>query len=169
MNPKFLLVGAVAAITVLAPASASGAVTANPSSLAFAPQAFETPSPSQAVTVTVAGDTFTRNIFFTGANFSDFSQTNNCGAVTATDCTINVTFRPSKFAVNGSSTRTATMTIGSSMTGPGPDPVTLAGTATEPAPGGGDGGGGAGKKCKKGKKKGASSAKKKCRKKKKKK
>ena len=72
-------------------------------------------SPSKAVNVPLQStggiDLTISNISFSGANPSDFSQTNNCGTLPASlgvdvKCTVSITFTPS-----GYSKRTATMTF----------------------------------------------------------
>ena len=104
--------------------------TANlsPPSMTFASQALGTTSSAQAVTLTNSGGTTLNitSIALTGANASDFAQTNNCGASVAagTNCTISVTFTPA-----ASGTRTAAVTLTDNTAG-SPQTVSLSGTGT---------------------------------------
>ncbi len=79
------------------PINPGGSVS--PGSLPFGNQTAGTTSPPQQVTLTSTGTTnlLNINITITGANASDFAQTNNCPSSMApgTQCTINVTFTPS--------------------------------------------------------------------------
>jgi len=104
--------------------------TANlsPPSMTFASQALGTTSSAQAATLTNSGGTTLNitSIALTGANSSDFAQTNNCGASVAAgaNCTIRVTFMPS-----ASGSRTASVTITDNASG-SPQTVSLSGTGT---------------------------------------
>jgi hypothetical protein len=104
--------------------------TANlsPPSMTFASQALGTTSSAQAATLTNNGGTTLNitSIALTGANASDFAQTNNCGASVAagTNCTIGVTFTPS---VTG--TEAASLSISDNSSG-SPQTVSLSGTGT---------------------------------------
>jgi len=114
-------------------ASAAPAVSLSASSLAFASQAVSTTSAAQAIVLTNTGNaslTLT-SISVTGANPSDFAQTNTCGSSLAANgtCAINVTFTP---AAPG--TRTAAVTIADSATG-SPQGVSLTGTGSGPVVG----------------------------------
>jgi len=75
------------------------AVSLSPSSLAFATQSVGTTSSAQTVTATNNGSTALgiTSISITGANASDFAQTNTCGASVSAGgtCAISVTFTPS--------------------------------------------------------------------------
>ena len=92
--------------------------TANlsPPSMTFASQALGTTSSAQAVTLTNSGGTTLNitSIALTGANASDFAQTNTCGSSVAagSNCTISVTFTP---AASGS--RTASVSITDNASG----------------------------------------------------
>ncbi len=108
-----------------------GSVTLAPSSLTFTSQSVGTTSPSQnialtnnqSVTLTIS------SMNFTGANNTDFAQTNTCGtSVTAGGtCTISVTFTPS-----ASGTRTATLNVNDD--GPSsPQTASLTGTGASGA------------------------------------
>ena len=104
--------------------------TANlsPPSMTFASQALGSTSSAQAATLTNSGGTTLNitSIALTGANSSDFAQTNNCGASVAAgaNCTISVTFMPS-----ASGSRTASVTITDNASG-SPQTVSLSGTGT---------------------------------------
>ena len=95
-------------------------------SMTFASQALGTTSSAQAVTLTNSGGTTLNitSIALTGANASDFAQTNNCGAsvTTGTNCTITVTFTPAACG-----TRTAAVTLTDNAAG-SPQTVSLSGT-----------------------------------------
>ncbi|MGA7906126.1 MAG: choice-of-anchor D domain-containing protein [Candidatus Sulfotelmatobacter sp.] len=108
-----------------------GSVTLAPSSLTFASQTVGTTSPAQNVTLTnnqsvalgISG------ISFTGANNTDFAQTNTCGSSVGVGgtCTISVTFTPS-----AAGTRTATLNVNDD--GPNsPQTVSLTGTGASSA------------------------------------
>jgi len=119
----------------LSPAAAQG-VFATPSSLTFGNQAKGTTSPSQAVTLTNATPNSLTNIAITitGANASDFAQTNTCPTApptlsSAATCTINVTFTPST-----TSNESATLNVADSASS-SPQTVALTGTGTVPPPG----------------------------------
>jgi len=103
-----------------------GGVAASPSSLTFAAQAIGTTSAPQVVTlINNSSATVTiSSIGFTGANSSNFGQTNNCGSSVAVggSCTINVTFTP-----NAAGAFTATLSITDSA-GNSPQNINLSGT-----------------------------------------
>jgi hypothetical protein len=104
-------------------------VNLTPASLTFAIQAEGTTSAAQNINLTNNGSaslTIT-NITITGADPSDYAQTNNCGASGATlaagfSCNIAVTFSP--IAIG---TRTASVTVTDNASG-SPHSVTLTGT-----------------------------------------
>jgi len=103
-----------------------------PASLSFASQLVGTSSSSQALTVSNTGTAalLLSSISLTGANGSDFAQTNNCGTSLSagTNCTISVTFTPSGTGVRGA-------TISISNSGPvSPQLVTVTGTGILPQP-----------------------------------
>ena len=104
--------------------------TANlsPPSMTFASQALGSTSSAQAATLTNSGGTTLNitSIALTGANASDFAQTNTCGGSVAggANCTISVTFTP---AASGS--RTASVSITDNASG-SPQTVSLSGTGT---------------------------------------
>ena len=100
-----------------------------PTSLTFASQAVGTTSAAQTITLTNTLPSATINITsiaFTGADASDFAQTNNCGSSVPAlgSCTVNVTFTPA-----ASGTRTASLSI-TDGGGGSPQTVPLTGTAT---------------------------------------
>jgi phospholipase C len=104
------------------------AVSLSPASLTFAAQVAGTSSATQMITLTNTG-TGTLNltsISVTGANPSDFAQTNTCGTSVAAgaNCTISVTFTPT-----GKNTRTASVSISDNATG-SPQTVDLTGVGT---------------------------------------
>lgn len=109
-----------------------GTVAPSPNSLTFPSQAIGTTSTPQAVTLyngqmaTLSISSFT----FTGANASDFAQTNTCGGTVAAGqaCTVNVTFTPS-----ATGTRTATLNVNDDA-GNSPQTVSLTGTGTGGGP-----------------------------------
>ncbi len=109
--------------------SGSGTVASvSPLSLTFGPQPVGTASAPKKVTLTNEGTTAmsVEFIYTNGANYEDFSQTNNCPASldSGTSCTIAVTFQPK---VTG--TRVTKLYITDSGGG-SPQVVTLDGTGT---------------------------------------
>jgi len=98
----------------------------SPSNLTFASQALGTSSGAKAVMLMNSGGTALSisSIALTGANPSDFAQTNTCGSSVAAggNCTISVTFTPTACG-----TRTATVTVTDNATG-SPQSVSLSGT-----------------------------------------
>jgi hypothetical protein len=112
--------------TVPLTGTGTATVFVNPTSLAFPTQVLGTSSTAQNVTLTNAGATTLTitSIAFSGANATDFSQTNNCGTSLAgnSTCTISVVFKP--ININH---RSATLTITDSA---GTQTVTLSGTST---------------------------------------
>lgn len=106
------------------------AATATPTNLALGQWALGVTGSSQAVTLSSTGgeDLSLTGITFTGANSSDFSQTNTCGtsfpAAVSPDaaCTINVSLTPSAYGPES-----ATMNINDNATG-GSQKVTLTGS-----------------------------------------
>jgi hypothetical protein len=75
-------------------------VKLEPASLDFSPQAVHTKSPPKQVQLTnTASISLTiSNVYLEGANWTSFSQTNNCGTSVAagSSCTFTVTFDPTK-------------------------------------------------------------------------
>jgi hypothetical protein len=103
-------------------------VTLSPTTLTFATQLVSTTSAPQAVTLTNIGTaalTISR-ISMTGANPTDYLESNNCGSTVAvnTTCTISVAFHP-----KARGTRTASLSISDNAAG-SPQNVTLSGTGT---------------------------------------
>jgi hypothetical protein len=101
-------------------------VSLSPGGLTFTSQSVGTTSASQAATLTNTGNaslTIT-SLGITGANASDFNQTNSCGSGVAAglNCAITVTFTPS-----GTGMRNAAVTISDNASG-SPHSVTLTGT-----------------------------------------
>ena len=98
----------------------------SPASVSFGGQALGTTSPSQAVTLSNAGDAplTISAISITG----DYSQTNSCGTTLAAggNCTITVTFRP-----NAAGSRQGILTVTDNASG-SPQTVSLAGTGLVP-------------------------------------
>jgi len=97
-----------------------------PSTLPFGSETEGTASATQSVTLTNTGNAslLITSISVTGANASDFSQTNSCGGLVGANgtCTIIVTFTPS-----GSGSRTAAISIVDNAPG-SPQSETLTGT-----------------------------------------
>jgi len=116
-------------VTKFTPASAAGAVSVAPTSLAFGSQTVNTASAAQTVTLTNgANAALTINsISFSGANGSDFSETNNCPATLANGaaCTISVTFTPTTTAAES-----ATLIISDNNGASLQQSVTLTGSGT---------------------------------------
>jgi len=116
-------------VTKFTPASAAGAVSVAPTSLAFGSQTVNTTSAAQTVTLTNgANAALTINsISFSGANGSDFSETNNCPATLANGaaCTISVTFTPTTTAAES-----ATLIISDNNGASLQQSVTLTGSGT---------------------------------------
>lgn len=99
------------------------AVTLSTSALTFPAQKVRTTSLPQKVTLTNSGKTLAiHSIIITGANSTDFTQTNTCGGSVTKICTITVTFTP-----RATGTRTAAITISDSDP-TSPQTVSLRGT-----------------------------------------
>jgi len=119
-------------VTKLSSASAAGGVSVAPTSLAFGSQTVNTTSAAQTVTLTNGANvalTIT-SISFSGANGSDFSETNTCPLSPATlaagaNCTISVTFTPATTAAES-----ASLTISDNNGASLQQLVTLTGTGT---------------------------------------
>jgi hypothetical protein len=103
-----------------------GSFSVSPTSLTFPLQILKTTSAAQNVTLTngSASAVTISSIAFSGADATDFAQTNNCGSSVASNstCTIAVTFTPANI-----NHRAGTMTITDSA---GTQTVTLSGTST---------------------------------------
>lgn len=105
----------------------------SPTSLTFSSQNVSTTSAPQVVTLTNTGTTplSITGVSLTGAQASDFGQTNNCPTGTATlnpaaSCSISVTFGPT-----ASGTRVATLAVSDNAPG-SPHTVALSGTGVQP-------------------------------------
>jgi hypothetical protein len=108
-----------------------GSVALAPSSLTFPAQALGTTSPAQTITLTNSQSVALNisSFSFTGANFTNFAQTNTCGSAVSAgaSCTISVTFTPS-----ASGTLMATLNVNDD--GPNsPQSASLTGTGTSGA------------------------------------
>ena len=107
------------------------AVSLVPLSLTFGPQTIDTTSSPQITTLTNtgAGTLTLSNITLTGADASDFAQTNTCGPTLAPNqsCQVSVTFTPTTVG-----SLSAAVSISDDAPG-SPQTVGLAGTGTAPA------------------------------------
>jgi len=105
-------------------------ITVSPSSLAFGDQSVYTTSPPQTLAVTNTGSVAVNqsSISITGANASDFNQTNNCPAALApgVSCTITVEFTP-----KATGNRNAFVSIVDNAPG-SPQTIALTGTGVAP-------------------------------------
>ena len=112
--------------------STAPVVSLSPSTLAFAGQSVGATSAAQAIQLFNTGNSALSisSLALTGANASDFAQSNNCGSSVAagSHCTINVTFTPT-----ASGSRTAAVTLTDNATG-SPQAVTLTGTGSGAPP-----------------------------------
>lgn len=114
-------------VTQLSAASSGAAVQVSPASLAFGTQTIGRSSAGQSVTITNSGtvDLIISSIAVSGANSSDFQQTNSCATVfPSASCVVTVTFTPS-----AKGTRAATTTITDNATPP-TQTVSLQGVGT---------------------------------------
>jgi hypothetical protein len=102
----------------------------SPSSLTFGDQAVNTTSPAQKVTLTNngTGPLTISSIGITGADPTDFSQTNNCPASLAAgaSCQISVTFTPTALGA-----RSASLAVTDNAPG-SPQSIPLSGTGAQP-------------------------------------
>jgi hypothetical protein len=118
---------------------AAPVVSLSPTILSFGNQHVGTSSTAQSVTLTNIGNaTLTLSMAITGANSSDFSETNTCGVLVApgSNCTISVTFKPT-----AAGNRSASVTITDNAPG-SPHSVPLTGSGSRTAvPGDFDGDG----------------------------
>jgi Abnormal spindle-like microcephaly-assoc'd, ASPM-SPD-2-Hydin/FG-GAP-like repeat len=118
--------GSPQSATLSGTGTAAPVVTLSGMSLTFASQGVGIQSAAQMVTLTNTGTAALSitNIAITGANNTDFGQTNNCTASMAADasCTFNVTFTP-----GASGARSASLTVTDNAAG-SPHAVTLTGT-----------------------------------------
>ena len=107
---------------------AAAVANVSPSSLTFGSQSVGITSTAQVVTVNNSGNAAlsVTNIAVSGANASDFAQTNSCGSSVAAgaNCTISVTFKPT-----AAGTRIAAIAIADSATG-SPQTVSVSGAGT---------------------------------------
>ncbi len=110
-------------------AGVSSSALVTPSALNFGGQFVGTTSSSQTVTVTNTGSTplTVSGVTISGANATNFSETDMCGSSLAADtsCTIGVTFTPSAVGA-----RAATLTVTNSAS---TQSVSLSGTGEAPA------------------------------------
>ncbi|MGA3026770.1 MAG: choice-of-anchor D domain-containing protein [Bryobacteraceae bacterium] len=110
-------------------------VAVSPGTLAFANQPAASTSSQQAVWVTNQGDTTVSALTagLSGTNSADFKLTNNCPSSLAarSTCTLLVVFAP---AVTATGARTASISIGTSVSGESSLSVTLTGTAVVAGP-----------------------------------
>ncbi len=120
--------GSPQSITLSGTGAAAGTPTASlsPTTLAFASQAINTASVAQTVNLSNSSNSALTisGITFTGANASDFSETDTCGkGVAATSqCTISVVFKPA-----ASGARSATLSVADDAKS-SPQTVTITGT-----------------------------------------
>jgi len=120
-------------VTKFSPASVTGTVSAAPTTLAFGSQTVNIKSTAQTVTLTNGANVALTisSIAFSGANGSDFSETNTCPLSPATlaagaNCTLSVAFTPTTTAAES-----ATLTISDTSSGNSLQQlVTLTGTGT---------------------------------------
>ena len=114
--------------TPVGSAPALPAVSLSSTTASFGSQATGTTSPAQPVTMTNSGNDSLAvgSIAITGANGSDFSQTNDCPATLApsANCSINITFSPT---TTGNRSATVTITDNAPTS---PQTVSLTGTGT---------------------------------------
>jgi len=118
--------GSTQIVTLTGAGATPPQVSLSTTSLSFGNEPVSQPSAPQVVTLTNTG-TQTLNIStitITGANLSDFAQTNNCGSSVAggASCIINATFKPTAVGA-----RTASITI-TDNAGDSPQNVALSGT-----------------------------------------
>ena len=120
--------GAGSSAAVPAPTGNGPVASLSTASLSFDSQAVDTTSATQAVTLSNTGkETLSiASIAVTGANASDFAQTNTCGTSVAAgaNCAIAVMFTPS-----AAGSRTAALSITDNASG-SPQTVSLTGTGT---------------------------------------
>jgi predicted small lipoprotein YifL len=127
-----LLIAAVSAITSCGGGGGASTppptpeVSVAPTNLAFGNQPYDTTSAAQTVTLSNTGNASLSitSIAVTGANASDFAQTNTCGSSVAAgaNCAIAVMFTPSALG-----TWTAALSISDNASG-SPQSVALSGT-----------------------------------------
>ncbi len=110
---------------------AAADASVSPSTVSYGNEAVSSNSGSKSVTLSNTGNAplSVSSIALSGANASDFVQTNNCGSSVAasSSCAINVSFKPSK-----SGAVTASLMIADSASAT-PESVTLSGTGTAAA------------------------------------
>jgi len=104
----------------------ASAASLSPTSLTFASQTVGATSAAQTITLSNSGDAAlsVTSITVSGANASDFAETNNCGSSVAAsaNCKISVTFKPA-----AAGARTAAVTVTDNASG-SPQSVSLSGT-----------------------------------------
>jgi sugar lactone lactonase YvrE len=127
--------GTVQTITLNGTATSPTAPVASlsPASLGFANQTVNTTSAASTITLSNTGNASLTGIAIsiTGANPTDFAQTNTCGTTLAAsaNCTISITFTPASVA-----SLTATLSVADNASN-SPQTVTLSGSGTAvPAP-----------------------------------
>ncbi len=110
---------------------AASSASLSPTSLTFASQTVGASGAAQTITLTNSGNAAlsVTSIAVSGANASDFAETNNCGSSVAAgaNCAISVTFKPT-----AAGTRTAAVTLTDNAAG-SPQSVSLSGTGAAPA------------------------------------
>ncbi len=109
-------------------------VSGVPASLAFADQLVGTASPLQPITLSNATGTAAltiTSIAFSGANSTDFAETNTCGTSVAagSTCAINVTFTP---GASGARSGSLTITDNNNAVSGSTQVVSLTGTGIQP-------------------------------------
>ncbi|MCX7770263.1 MAG: choice-of-anchor D domain-containing protein [Proteobacteria bacterium] len=107
----------------------------NPKSLAFGNQPYNTTSAPLSITLSNIGNVnlAITSIGISGANLTDFAQTNNCGTLltAGSNCTINITFNPSALGARLAnlliiSNDPINPTISATLTGTGIAPIATA-------------------------------------------
>ncbi len=120
------VVGVQTSLFVTYSVQGAGQVSLSPPGLAFGSQNDGSPSSAQTLTLSNPGSApvSINNVTITGANPSDFTQTNTCGTSVAVggNCTISVTFTPS---VVGAESASLSVTDGASDS---PQTAALSGT-----------------------------------------
>ena len=111
--------------------AATRTVSLAPGSLTFAGQVVGAASASQPLTVTNTGNAALTisDVSFSGANASDYAETDNCVGSLAPGaaCTVNVTFKPT-----ATGTRTATLAVADNAMSPAsPQTVSITGTGQD--------------------------------------
>jgi hypothetical protein len=124
--------GSPQAIVLSGAGTTAPTASLSPATTTFPDELVTTASPSQALTFrnTSGSAISVSGISFTGANASDFSETDNCGTtvVANSSCTINVVFKP-----GASGARSATLSVADNVTG-SPQTAALSGNGFDFAP-----------------------------------